>query len=78
MRSGSSTHIGSIGDAAREYAASWEIDSGWLDRVRNAARCRSARTLLEFTLPLSLFWLMLFWPMWLPMHLSGVRAALDR
>jgi hypothetical protein len=24
------------------------------------------RTLLEFTLPLSLFWLMLFWPMWLP------------
>jgi hypothetical protein len=25
-----------------------------------------AQTVLEFTLPLSLFWLMLFWPMWLP------------
>jgi hypothetical protein len=60
-----STHIGSIGDAAREYAASWEIDSAWLNRVANAAGA-FGETLLEFTLPLSLFWLMLFWPMWLP------------
>jgi len=59
------THIGSIGDAVREYANSWEIDSAWLDRVRNGA-LSFGRTLLEFTLPLSLFWLMLFWPMWLP------------
>jgi hypothetical protein len=59
------THIGSIGDAARDYAASWEIDSAWLERVRNGA-VAFGRTLLEFTLPLSLFWLMLFWPMWLP------------
>ncbi len=60
-----STHIGSVADAAREYAASWEIDSAWLDRVRNGA-IAFGRTLLQFTLPLSLFWLMLFWPLWLP------------
>ena len=60
-----STHIGSVGDAAREYATSWDIDSAWLNRVANAAGALG-RTLLEFTLPLSLFWLMLFWPMWLP------------
>ena len=59
------THVGSIVDAARGYAASWEIDSGWLERVENGA-IAFGRTLLEFTLPLSLFWLMLFWPMWLP------------
>ncbi len=58
-------HIGSIGDAARDYAASWEIDSAWLDRVRNGA-LSFGRTMLQFTLPLSLFWLMLFWSMWLP------------
>jgi hypothetical protein len=60
-----STHIGSIGDAARDYAASWEIDSTWIDRVRNGA-ISFGRTVLEFSLPLSLFWLMLFWPLWLP------------
>jgi Dolichyl-phosphate-mannose-protein mannosyltransferase len=59
------THIGSVVDAARAYAASWEIDSGWLDRVQHGG-IAFGRTLLEFTLPLSLFWLMLFWPMWLP------------
>ncbi|HEV7692603.1 MAG TPA: glycosyltransferase family 39 protein [Hyphomonadaceae bacterium] len=59
------THIGSVVDAARSYAASWEIDSGWLQRAENGA-VAFGRTLLEFTLPLSLFWLMLFWPMWLP------------
>jgi hypothetical protein len=60
-----STHIGSIGDAARAYAESWEIDSAWFDRVR-AGAVSFGRTMLQFTLPLSLFWLMLFWPMWLP------------
>jgi len=60
-----STHFGSVADAAREYAASWEIDSTWGERVANAGGA-FGRTLLEFTLPLSLFWLMLFWPMWLP------------
>ncbi len=59
------THIGSIGDAAREYAASWEIDSGWLERVGNAA-AQLGRALLEFSLPLLLFWMMLFWTLWLP------------
>ncbi len=59
------THVGSIADAARNYAASWDIDSAWVDRARNGA-IAFGRTLLEFTLPLSLFWLMLFWPMWLP------------
>ena len=60
-----STHIGSVGDAAREYLASWEVDAGWLDRAGQAA-VGFGRTLLEFTLPLSLFWLMLFWGLWLP------------
>src|SRR6185295_669887 len=59
------THIGSIADAARDYAASWEIDSAWFDRAGIGA-ISLARTLLEFTLPLSLFWLMLFWNLWLP------------
>lgn len=60
-----STHLGSIGDAAQAYAASWEIDSAWLDRMGNGA-VAFGRTVLQFTLPLSLFWLLLFWPLWLP------------
>ena len=60
-----STHIGSLGDAWSEYAASWEIDSAWLERVGNAA-AQLGRALLEFSLPLSLFWMMLFWTLWLP------------
>lgn len=59
------THIGSVADAARDYAASWEIDSAWFDRMGVGALA-FGRTLLEFTLPLSLFWLMLFWTLWLP------------
>ena len=34
--------------------------------VASRALYGGSRNLLEFTLPLSLFWLMLFWPMWLP------------
>lgn len=60
-----STHIGSVADAAREYMTSWEIEPGWADRAGQAA-LGFGRTLLEFTLPLSLFWLMLFWGLWLP------------
>lgn len=59
------THIGSIGEAWSEYAASWEIDRAWIERAGNAA-AQLGRSLLEFTLPLSLFWLMLFWTLWLP------------
>jgi hypothetical protein len=59
------THVGSIADAARDYAASWEVDSAWLERAKNGA-LSFGQTLLEFTLPLSLFWLMLFWTLWLP------------
>ena len=59
------THIGSIGDAAREYAASWEIDGAWLERAGNAA-AQLGRAMLEFSLPLLLFWMMLFWTLWLP------------
>jgi hypothetical protein len=58
-------NIGSIADAASDYAASWEIDSAWFDRMGVGA-VAFARTLLEFSLPLSLFWLMLFWTLWLP------------
>ncbi len=60
-----STHVGSISDAAANYTASWEVDSSWFDRARGSA-VALGRSLLEFTLPLSLFWLMLFWPLWLP------------
>lgn len=59
------THLDSIGDAARGYVASWEIDPGWFERAGNAA-AQLGRALLEFTLPLLLFWMMLFWPLWLP------------
>jgi hypothetical protein len=60
-----STHIGSVGDAWSEYAASWEIDSAYFERAGNAA-AQLGRALLEFSLPLSLFWMMLFWTLWLP------------
>jgi len=60
-----STHIGSLGDAWAEYAASWEIDSAYVERAGNAA-AQLGRALLEFSLPLWLFWMMLFWTLWLP------------
>ena len=59
------THIDSVGDAAREYIASWEIDSAWFERAGNAA-AQLGRAMLEFSLPLLLFWMMLFWTLWLP------------
>lgn len=59
------THIGSIADAAAEYASSWEIDNAYLERAGNAA-AQLGRSMLEFSLPLSLFWMMLFWTLWLP------------
>jgi hypothetical protein len=59
------THLDSVGDAAREYIASWEIDSAWFERAGNAA-AQLGRALLEFSLPLLLFWMMLFWTLWLP------------
>ncbi len=59
------THVSSILDAARDFAASWEIDNGWLERARNGA-VALALTAFEFTLPLSLFFAMLFWSLWLP------------
>lgn len=60
-----STHIGSVETVLNEYASSWEIDSGWAERASNAA-AQLGRALLEFSLPLSLFWMMLFWTLWLP------------
>lgn len=59
------THIDSISFAAREYVDSWEIDSGWIERAGNAA-AQLGRALVEFSLPLLLFWMMLFWNLWLP------------
>jgi Dolichyl-phosphate-mannose-protein mannosyltransferase len=59
------TNIDSIGAAVREYVTSWEIDSAWLERVGVAAT-QLGRALLEFALPLLLFWMMLFWTLWLP------------
>jgi len=60
-----STHIGSVETIINEYADSWAIDSGWIERAGNAA-AQLGRALLEFSLPLSLFWMMLFWTLWLP------------
>jgi hypothetical protein len=60
-----STHIASLTDALREYAASWEIDNAWFERAGNAA-AQLGRALLEFSLPLSMFWMFLFWTLWLP------------
>ncbi len=59
------THVERIADVARDFAATWEIDNGWFDRAGLGA-VNLGRALLEFTLPLSLFWATLFWPMWLP------------
>lgn len=59
------THAGSIADAAAEYASSWEIDNAYIERAGNAA-AQLGRSFLEFSLPLSLFWMMLFWTLWLP------------
>ncbi len=59
------THASSIADAAAEYASSWEIDNAYLERAGNAA-AQLGRSMLEFSLPLSLFWMMLFWTLWLP------------
>ena len=58
-------HFDRIAVVAREFAASYEIDSGWLSRVGQGG-FSLARGLFEFTLPLSLFWATLFWTMWLP------------
>jgi len=60
-----STHMGSLTAAFSEYAASWEIDSAYFERAGNAA-AQLGRALLEFSLPLSVFWMMLFWTLWLP------------
>ena len=59
------TNIDSVSDAAREYVTSWEIDGAWIERVGNAA-AQLGRALVEFALPLLLFWMMLFWTLWLP------------
>lgn len=59
------THFERVADVAREFAQTWEIDSGWLERVGKGV-VSLARGLFEFTLPLSLFWATLFWTMWLP------------
>lgn len=59
------THVSSIADAARGFAASWEIDGGWLERARNGAGSLGL-ALMQFTLPLTLFWAFLFWALWLP------------
>ncbi len=59
------THGDSIARSAQEFAETWETDPDWLLRVRDGA-VSLGRSLVEFTLPLSLFWAMLFWPLWLP------------
>jgi hypothetical protein len=59
------THFARIGDVAQDFAATWEINSAWLERV-GAGIVSLGRAMLEFSLPLVLFWLMLFWPLWLP------------
>lgn len=59
------THASSITDAMAGFVESWEIDNAWLVRARNGALAL-ALTMLEFSLPLILFWLLLFWALWLP------------
>lgn len=59
------THLGSVAEAVKEYGSTWEIDSGYIDRAVNAA-AQLGRSMLEFSLPLLLFWMMLFWTLWLP------------
>ena len=54
------------GRCGARVRASWEIDGAWLERAGNAA-AQLGRALLEFGLPLLLFWMMLFWTLWLPM-----------
>jgi hypothetical protein len=58
-------HFDRIAVVAREFAQSYEIDSAWLSRVGQGG-ISLARGLISFTLPLSLFWLTLFWTLWLP------------
>ncbi len=58
-------HPDRIAEIGQDVAATWEIDGGWLERA-GAGAVSLARTLLQFSLPLSLFWLTLFWTMWLP------------
>lgn len=60
-----STHFERIADVAGEFAATYEIDGAWLERVGQGV-VSLGKGLLEFSLPLLLFWLMLFWSLWLP------------
>jgi len=59
------THPETGGRLLAEYAVSWEIEPVWLERAGRAA-AQLGRALLEFSLPLLLFWMTLFWTLWLP------------
>lgn len=59
------THFERIADVAKEFAATWEVDSAYFERVGRGL-ISLARGLFEFTLPVLLFWLTLFWALWLP------------
>lgn len=59
------THGGEVVRVWNEFGATWADRPAWLERVQNGG-LSLIRALLEFTLPLSLFWLMLYWPLWLP------------
>lgn len=59
------THGGEIARAWNDFGATWADHPLWLARVQ-AGTISLLRGLLEFTLPLSLFWAMLYWSLWLP------------
>jgi hypothetical protein len=59
------THTGEVQRVAGEFAATWIDNPAWPLRVQSGA-VSLASGLIEFTLPMSLFWLMLFWELWLP------------
>jgi len=59
------THPETGGRLLAEYAVSWEVEPVWLERAGRAA-AQLGRALLEFSLPLLLFWMTLFWTLWLP------------
>jgi hypothetical protein len=55
----------SIAFAVRDFAETWEMDPAWFARVQDGA-VNLGRALLSASLPLSIFWATLFWPLWLP------------
>ncbi len=59
------THGSAISRLVHDVSEGWALGNGWADRAQRGA-IGYLTTLAAFTLPFSFFWVVLFWPLWLP------------